>query len=88
MLSSWRTGLALGVSLGLYHLFWAILVSSGLAQLVVDFILKIHFIELPLTIAPFDPGLAALLVLMTTLVGGLTGAIFAGVWNWTHRRPT
>ena len=76
-----KCGLALGALLAGVHLLWALLVASGGAQALVDFILRLHFIKLALAIAPFDLGNAVLLVAMTGAVGFAIGAVVGLVWN-------
>lgn len=85
VVSPWRTGLVFGALLGLWHLAWAGLVAAGVAQPLVDFILRIHFLELPVRIAPFDAALAAVLVIVTSLVGWIGGAVLALLWNQLHK---
>jgi hypothetical protein len=51
---------------------------------VLDFILRLHFIELDLKIAPFNLGTAAVLVAVTGLIGFAAGAVLAIVWNRLH----
>ncbi|HET9159187.1 MAG TPA: hypothetical protein VFN88_01120 [Caulobacteraceae bacterium] len=76
-----KAGLAFGSVLGLFHLVWAILVATGVAQPVLDFILGLHFIELTLKIAPFNVGTAAALVVITAASGFVLGAVLAVAWN-------
>lgn len=85
VISPWRTGLVFGALLGLGHLAWAVLVAVGWAQALIDFILRIHFIELPVRIAPFDISTAALLVVVTSAIGWIGGAVLALLWNRLHR---
>jgi hypothetical protein len=85
ILSPWRTGLAFGCLVGLAHLFWAALVAAGGAQFLVDLILRLHFLDVSVRVAPFDAGLAAVLVGLTAGVGFVLGAAFAILWNWLHR---
>jgi hypothetical protein len=92
IISPLRTGLALGGVVGLFHLLWAATVALGVAQPIVDFVFRIHFIEMPLKITLFDAGTAALLVLVTFAIGFFLGNWFAMIWNWLQqdrlaRRP-
>jgi hypothetical protein len=77
-----RTGIAFGAFLGLWHALWSGLVATGAAQAVLDFVLRIHFLQLDVRLAPFDAGLAALLVGVTASVGFVFGLVFAALWNW------
>ncbi len=40
-----KAGLVLGTLLGGWHLCWAILVASGVAQPVINFVLWMHFMK-------------------------------------------
>lgn len=82
LINPFRAGLAVGLVIGLWHLTWAALVAIGWAKPIMDFILKLHFIQLQYDVAPFALGTAAMLVIVTFCVGALFGMIFALVWNW------
>jgi len=86
MVSKHKAGLALGAILGLWHLIWSSLVFIGLAQVVIDWIFRLHFIQPPYTIALFQFGLAIMLIVVTSVVGYVFGWILAGVWNSLHAR--
>ena len=81
-LHPFRTGIAFGAFLGLWHVLWSGLVATGAAQTVLDFVLRIHFLQLDVRLAPFDVVIAALLVGVTTTVGFVLGLVFAALWNW------
>lgn len=76
-----KAGLAFGVVMGLFHLGWAVLVAIGLAQAVIDFVLRLHFIQPFIRLQAFDLSTAAALVGFTALVGFVIGAGLALVWN-------
>ena len=80
-----RTGVAFGSLIGLWHLAWAALVAVGWAQPLLDFILWIHFVQMSVTVGPFDPGRALLLVVVTFVVGFVAATLFAVIWNRLHR---
>ena len=82
ILNPCRAGLALGAAVGSFHLLWSALVAGGVAQQILAFILWLHFIQLTVRIAPFDPGVAAMLVGVTAALGFVGGATFAALWNW------
>lgn len=74
--------LSVGIVIGLWHLAWAALVAAGYAQPLLDFVLRLHFLEFKYALAPFAASTAAMLVAVTFAVGFLFGSIFAFVWNW------
>lgn len=78
-------GLVLGLLLGGLHLLWALLVASGVAQPLMDFIFWLHFIWPVYVIEGFDPLRAAGLVLLTAAIGYAIGGAFALLWNRVHR---
>ena len=77
-----KTGLAVGAITGLWHLIWVTLVGVGWAKPVMDFILRLHFIELQYALAPYAATTAGELVLLTFAVGAAFGFVFAVIWNW------
>jgi hypothetical protein len=79
-----KTGLAVGVLLGGWHLLWSILVALGWGQPLIDFVLWMHMVHLQYIVGPFQIQAAAVLVSLTALLGYLTGWIFAAVWNILH----
>ena len=76
-----KTGLALGLAFGLFHLLWAVLVLLGFAQTLIGFALSIHFLNNPFQIQPFDVTIALILIVVTAGIGYVIGKIFALVWN-------
>ena len=79
-----KVGLTLGSFVGLLHACWSVLVAIGWAQSLVDFNLKMHMAELPLTILSFDFGTAVMLIVIAFLVGYVVGSAFAFLWNRFH----
>jgi hypothetical protein len=79
-----KVGLALGGIFAAFHFLWSVLVALGIAQIVIDWIFLLHFIQPPFTIRPFDLLLAAMLVVMTFIVGYVVGYAFALLWNKLH----
>jgi hypothetical protein len=77
-----KAALAVGIVIGLYHLAWVSLVAGALAKPFMDFVLKLHFIQLDYENAPFDAATGAMLVALTFTIGALFGLVFAVVWNW------
>jgi hypothetical protein len=60
-----KAGLVLGILLGGWPLCWAILVASGLAQPIIDFVFWMHFIKPVFTIEPFEIMKASILIIVT-----------------------
>lgn len=85
MTSANKVGLVFGALLGGWHLVWSLLVLSGMAQMIYDFVLWAHMIHLTLIIGPFDMNAAATLVVFTGVVGYVMGYVSALVWNHIHR---
>lgn len=80
-----RAALALGLLLGGLHLLWVLLVASGWAQPLTDFIFWLHFIKPVYAIEGFDPLRAAGLVLLTGTIGCAVGGVYALLWNRMHQ---
>jgi hypothetical protein len=72
-----KVGLIFGTLLGLWHLGWALLVATNLAQTLMDFAFWIHFITPPYHVEPFTLERAVLLLVVTFAVGFIGGAIGA-----------
>ena len=70
-----------GFSLSSLHIFWALLVALGWAQLVMDFIFKLHMLNSPFQVQPFELTLALELIGVTFLVGCFYGIVFFVVKN-------
>jgi hypothetical protein len=81
-----KTAVSVGTVLGLYHLCWVTLVAAGYAKVVMDFVLRLHFIQISYEIAPFSAATGALLVGVTFTLGAVFGLVFAVVWNWLAAR--
>lgn len=71
-----RTSLIGGVSLSSLHLCWALLVASGWAQPLLDFIFKLHMLNSPFQVQAFNPLLAIGLIGITFLIGCFYGVVF------------
>lgn len=80
-----KTGLALGAFAGLAHLLWSVLVATGTAQALLDFIFRLHMIESQFQVGEFSLGTAVTLVVVTAIVGYVVGWILGNLWNWAHR---
>ena len=82
-----KAALAVGIVIGLYHLAWVSLVAAALAKPFMDFVLKLHFIQLDYQMAPFSAQTGAMLVALTFTIGAMFGLVFAIVWNWLAGKP-
>ena len=82
MINRHKLGLLFGSFLGLCHFVWALLVLSGMAQTLTDWIFRLHFIQPPYTILPFNLGAAVGLILVTSVTGYLSGWVLGATWNW------
>jgi len=81
-----KAAISVGTVVGAWHLMWVTLVAVGVAKAVMDFVLRLHFIQLDYTLAPFALSTAAMLVGLTFAIGALFGLLFALVWNWLSER--
>jgi hypothetical protein len=78
-------GLVLAAFIGGWHLVWSILVLTGWAQAVVDFVFWLHFITLPYRIGEFVPWRGAVLIAVTATLGYVFGRIIGVLWNGMYR---
>ena len=80
-----KLGMVVGAFLGIWHVVWSVLVAVGLAQPLINFFLRIHFIDLPHVIAEFSFGLAVLLITIASVGGYILGRIIGLIWNRLYR---
>jgi hypothetical protein len=80
-----KVGLTLGALMAAWHLAWSLLVAGGWAQAVINFVLWMHFIKPIYVIDAFNVSTAATLVVVTAVVGYVSGYLFSVIWNWMHR---
>jgi hypothetical protein len=83
--SALKIGVAFAIVFGLFHAAWAALVGVGLAQAVIDFILRLHFIQPFYVIQPFDVPTAIGLTAFSSLSGFCLGSLFAASANYVRR---
>ena len=81
----YKAGLVVGAVIGGWHLCWAALVALGFAQPVIDFVFWMHFIKPIYMIEPFEITRAAILLIVTAVLGFVIGSIFAMIWNAVHK---
>jgi hypothetical protein len=80
-----KVGLVVGALVGGWHVLWAILVATGTAQAVINFIFWMHFIAPLFVVEPFHAGRALALILIATSIGFVIGSIAGVLWNWVQR---
>ena len=82
-----KAGVSVGIVVALWHACWVMLVGFGWAKPFMDFVLKLHFIQLQYQLEPYSATTAAMLIALTFSIGMLFGTIFALVWNWLGATP-
>lgn len=81
IINKYKTGLTFGFLLSFLHLLWSILVAMGIAQVLLDFVLNIHMLNLSIVVMPFSLINAILLIVITFAVGYVFGWLMAFFWN-------
>lgn len=82
----YKAGLVVGLLMALFHLVWSVLVITGVAQVVLDWVYKIHFLNNPFLIQPFDLATAGLLLVVTFVVGFVFGWFLGLFFNILHKK--
>jgi hypothetical protein len=70
------------------HFAWLVLVYMGMAQVVMDFIFKIHMLNSPLQVQPFEWPYAFILIAITFSVGALYGWLYCVMQKLVNQRET
>ena len=81
-----KVGLVVGALIGGWHFVWSLLVVTGWAQPIIDFIFWAHMIKPVYFVKPFDPMAAVALIVITAVIGYAFGFLGAAIWNRLHRR--
>lgn len=81
-----KFALTLGSFAALGHLAWSILVVTGAAQGLMDWIYGLHFLNNPFRVGSFDLIKAVTLIIVAFIVGYVVGWIFAVIWNAMHKK--
>ena len=76
-----RLGIVGAVVMAGWHLAWIVLHLLGLGQPLMDFAFRIHGLKSDVVVEPFDPGNAALLLVVTAAVGYAVAAVAGLLWN-------
>lgn len=85
MINKHKVGLTVGGFAGLVHIVWSVLVAIKLAQPLTDFILGLHFVDMPRTVGAFQFGTAIGLIIVASVVGYVAGFVFSAIWNLVHK---
>ena len=85
-MSLFRTSMIGGLCLASLHFCWLILVLTGLAQPLLDFIFKLHMLNSPFKVQPFDGLLALGLLGITFLIGCFYGFVFYMIKRLIHKQ--
>lgn len=80
-----KVALTFGLFIGGWHLIWSVLVISGIAQMLLDFVFWAHMIANPYKVTGFTLMQSLTLIVMTFIFGYIGGYIFAKVWNTAHK---
>lgn len=81
-------GLAVGATAAILHAVWAVVVAlmPRVAQGLLNGNIVLHFLSVPVQIAPFTLGDAVMLVIVSFIVGYIVGCVFARAYNWAAHR--
>ncbi len=85
MINKHKVGLTVGGFVGFVHVLWSVLVALKLAQPLSDFIVGLHFVDMPRTIGAFQLGTAIGLIIVASIVGYVAGFVFSAIWNLVHK---
>ena len=80
-----RVGLSVAAVVAGWHVVWVLLVASGAAERVLAFAYALHAMKAEAVVGPFNPAMAGLLILVTGLIGYVSGAVAAVTWNCLQR---
>lgn len=84
-LSKSRLGLMFGVLLAACHLGWLLLVLTGVAQTVLDWVLEMHLMSFTYSLLDFNYLSALILLVMTFVAGYVFGFVLAAILNWAKK---
>jgi hypothetical protein len=84
MISKNKLGVVIGSAFGLWHLAWVLLVAFGIAQWLLDWVFRLHFIQPVYVVTAFKLPFAVALIAITSALGYLFGWVAAAIWNDLH----
>ena len=76
----------MGLFLAFVHLVWLVLVATGVAQLYINWVFKIHSLSNPFLTQPLDHANSAMLIVFTFVVGYVIGWVFMLLHNLLHKK--
>ena len=65
-----------GLCLSSLHFCWALLVAFGWAQPLMDIVFKLHMLNSPFQVQPFEITYALLLIFVSFIIGAFYGVLF------------
>ncbi len=80
-----KLGLLVGSFYAACHAGWSVLVATGMAKTLLDWILQLHFLSFEYSVHPFEAGRAVILILVAFVSGYAIGWILAAGWNALKR---
>lgn len=76
-----KIGLFTGGTIAFFNLVWSILVVLGIAQVLLDFVFSLHFLNNPFVVSTFDPIKFLTLLIVTFVSGYVIGWASTFLWN-------
>lgn len=80
-----KIALTVGVFVSGIHLGWIVLILTGFAQTLLNFVFWVHMLTVPYQITSFSLNQAITLILVTFATGYAMGWLFAWAWNYFHK---
>ncbi|HBB49294.1 TPA: hypothetical protein DEQ22_00950 [Candidatus Nomurabacteria bacterium] len=81
-----KAALVFGSFIALIHFVWGLAIAFSWAQPWMDFVYRMHSLNNPFVVMPFNLGRSIGLVIITFIVGYVFGYVFAMLWNKFHNR--
>jgi hypothetical protein len=57
----------------------------NVAQAYLDWIVRLHSLNIPVSVAPFNLNNGIILIVVAAVAGYIAGFIFATIWNNVHK---
>ncbi len=74
-------GVSFGLFFAIFHTVWIVLVFTGVAQALLNFVLRLHMIVPIYQVSAFNWTNALGLLAFTAVYGYATGFLLASIWN-------